>query len=51
MGRRKAIVMDGSVLTDEQREQCHKNALIWEVVHRDLFSHIGIPFFVCESEK
>lgn len=51
MGRRKAIVMDDSVLTDEQREQCHKNALIWEMVHRDLFSRIGIPFFVCESEK
>lgn len=51
MGRRKAIVMDDSILTDEQREQYHKNALTWEMVHRDLFVHIGIPFFECESEK
>ena len=51
MARRKTIVTDDLVLTDEQREQCHKNALIWEMVHRDLFSRIGIPFFACESEK
>ena len=48
MGRRKMIVMDDPVLTDEQKEQCRKNALIWEMVHRDLFAHIGIPFFECE---
>ena len=51
MGRRKMIVMDDPVLTDEQKEQCRKNALIWEMVHRDLFAHIGIPFFECGSEN
>lgn len=51
MGRRKAIVMDDSVLTDEQREQCRKNALVWEMINRDLCSRIGIPFFEREPEK
>lgn len=51
MGRKKMIVMDDPVLTDEQKEQCHKNALIWETVHRDLISRIGIPFFECGSEN
>lgn len=51
MGRRKMIVMGDPVLTDEQKEQCRKNALIWEMVHRDLFAHIGIPFFECEPGK
>lgn len=51
MARKKTIVTDDPILTDEQKEQCRKNALIWEMVHRDLFSYIGIPFFVCESEK
>ena len=50
MGRRKAIVMDDSILTDEQREQCHKNALIWEMVHRDLFSRMAFRF-LCVSLK
>lgn len=51
MGRRKTIVMDDLILTDEQKELCHKNALIWEMVHRDLCSRIGIPFFECSSEN
>lgn len=51
MGRRKVIVMDDPVLTDEQKEQCRKNVLIWETVHRDLFSRIGIPFFECGSKN
>lgn len=51
MGRRKVIVMDDPVLTDEQKEQCRKNALIWEMVHRDLFAHIGIPFLSVSLEN
>ena len=51
MGRRKVTVVDDLILTDEQKELCHKNALIWENVHRDLCSRIGIPFFECGSEN
>ena len=51
MGRRKVTVVDDLILTDEQKELCHKNALIWEMVHRDLFFRIGIPFVECGSEN
>lgn len=42
--KRKTIVTDEPVLTDEQKEQCRKNALVWEMINRDLCSRIGIPF-------
>lgn len=49
--KRKTIVTDEPVLTDEQKEQCRKNALVWEMINRDLCSRIGIPFFEREPEK